>query len=237
MRDAKAASATGSAPDANPQRGVLSGPSAGSGALAVWGTAGLTARCLARCLSLSLLVAAAASLCLAATPALAVTTHVFTTDFGAAGSTPANPYPLSNPADLAVDNSSGASQHDIYVTDPANHRVEKFDSAGNFLLMFGKDVDQTTGGNVCPEHPGDTCQTGTAGPGPGEFETPTFVAVDGSSGPSAGDVYVGDTADGKVSSSIPLAAWSRAGVRVANSPPISARSTASPPTSAAISSC
>ena len=108
----------------------------------------------------------------------AATGHVFTATFGAATSTPENPYPLANPADVAVDNSSGVSAGDIYVTDPANHRVEKFDSSGNFILMFGKDVDQTTGANVCTAASGDTCQAGTAGSSPGEFTTPTFVAVD-----------------------------------------------------------
>ena len=161
------------------------------------------------------LITTLGSLLLSSVPAQALTTHVFTSDFGAAGSTPANPYPLLNPADLAVDNSSGASQHDIYVTDPANHRVEKFDSAGNFILMFGKDVDQTTGGNVCPENPGDICQPGTEGSSPGEFATPTFVAVDSSSSPSAGDVYIGDTGDNRVSKFDPsgnlIANWATGG--------------------------
>ena len=72
-----------------------------------------------------------------AAPASASVSHVFTTSFGAESSTPANPYPLSEPTDIAVDQTS----HDVYVTDPGNHRVEKFDSAGNFILMFGKGVD------------------------------------------------------------------------------------------------
>ena len=47
-------------------------------------------------------------------------------DFGSAGSVPVDPYPLSGPKDVEVDQSS----RDIYVTDSGNHRVEKFDAAG-----------------------------------------------------------------------------------------------------------
>ena len=65
--------------------------------------------------------------------------------------------------------------------------------------MFGKDVNQATGGNVCTATSGDTCQRATPGSGPGEFEAPTFIAVDSSNGPSAGDVYVGDTRTHSVS--------------------------------------
>ena len=141
----------------------------------------------------------AIALAITAAPASAATGHAFTTTFGSATSTPENPYPLANPADVAVDNSSGVSAGDIYVTDPANHRVEKFDSSGNFILMFGKGVNQSTGANVCTAASHDTCQPGTAGSSPGEFQTPTFVVVDSSAGPSSGDVYVGDTEDNNIS--------------------------------------
>ncbi len=154
---------------------------------------------LASKVSIASIAAALFLLAVAVTPTLAATSHVFTTTFGAAATNPANPYPLSNPADVAVDNSSGASAGDIYVTDPANHRVEKFDPSGNFILMFGKDVDQSTGANVCTAASHDTCQAGTAGASPGEFQTPTFVSVDSSGDSSSGDVYVGDTEDHSVS--------------------------------------
>ena len=151
-------------------------------------------------LLLASILTAVGALALAAIPASAFAGgHIFTASFGAATSTPANPYPLSSPTDTAVDNSTGTSAHDFYVTDPGNFRVEKFDSSGNFILMFGKDVDQTTGANVCTAASGDTCQAGVSGSSPGAFTSPTFVAVDGSSGPSAGDVYVADTGDNLVS--------------------------------------
>ncbi len=137
------------------------------------------------------LCAAIAVLTFTAAPAFAEGSHVLSGSFGAATSTPANPYPLSGPTDVEIDRTS----HDFYVTDPGNHRVEKFDSTGKFLLMFGRGVNQTTGGNVCPTAPTDVCKTGVSGSTPGAFETPEFIAVDNSSGPSAGDVYVADTAD------------------------------------------
>jgi hypothetical protein len=161
------------------------------------------------------MVVSVASLLLTAAPAVAVNAHVLSTTFGAASSIPANPYPLSNPADAAVDNSAGSSVHDVYVVDPANFRVEKFDSLGNFIFMFGQHVNQTTGGDVCTVASGDTCQAGTSGSTPGSFITPTFVAADGSSGPSAGDVYVGDSGDNLVSKFGPsgnlIASWGSGG--------------------------
>jgi hypothetical protein len=103
-------------------------------------------------------------------------------------STPADPYPLSGPTGTAVDEAG-----DVYVADTLNFRVEKFDSVGNFVLMFGKEVDKTTKGDVCTAESGDTCQAGVQGVnGAGEFSDPTYVAVDDSADPSKGDVYVGD---------------------------------------------
>ena len=52
---------------------------------------------------------------------------------------------------------------------------------------------------MCTAASGDTCVAGTQGSGAGEFSAPAFVAVDNSSGPSAGDVYVGDPGDDVIS--------------------------------------
>ena len=125
----------------------------------------------------------------AAAPASASVSHAFTGTIGAASSTPANPYPLSEPTEVGVDRDS----HNVYVTDPGNYRVEKFSASGAFILMFGKGVDQTTGGYVCTAASGDTCQAGTPGTHVGQFTTPSVLAVDNSGGPSNGDVYVADT--------------------------------------------
>ena len=149
-------------------------------------------------------VAAACVLAIAAAPAAANVSHALTADYGTASSAPVDPYPLLEPQDVEVDQTS----HDIYVADSGNHRVEKFDSAGAFLLMFGKEVNRTAvensraaDVNVCPAsgHPGDVCQPGTSGSTPGAFEIPAYLAVDNSGGPSTGDIYVGDTGDNLVS--------------------------------------
>jgi hypothetical protein len=133
-------------------------------------------------------------------PALAKQSRLFAGTFGAATSTTANPYPLSNPGSIAADSSAGPSQGDVYVADVGNHRIEKFDSSGHLLLMFGKRVNKTAVEEAKPEAQqnvclaAEVCQPGTAGSTPGAFQSneALFIAVDGSTGPSAGDVYVGD---------------------------------------------
>ena len=168
-------------------------------------TPGLRAR-----LVLAFLIAAG-TLTLTAAPALAhVVGHRFERTFAGSGTDS-----LSNPTDVAVDNSTGLSAGDIYVTDPAAHRVEKFSSTGEFILMFGKEVNETTGGNVCTEGSGDTCKVGTGSSEPGGFQAPSFVAIDDSAGSTAGDVYVGDTGDHLVSQFNPsgeiVSSWGSAG--------------------------
>lgn len=127
----------------------------------------------------------------AATPAVAGEPHVYAFSFSGTGASR-----LGNPAGVAVDNSTGPSQGDLYVADMENARVEKFSAAGSFILIFGDEVDQTTGGDVCTAASGDVCKAGlqapSSGAGPGAFGRPVFVAVDSSSGPSSGDVYVAD---------------------------------------------
>jgi len=148
---------------------------------------------LARRLAVALVAVLGASVCLPTTPALALATHVFSDSFGSAGSLSGQ---FSSPADTAVD----VASHDVYVADSGNFRVQKFDSAGNFILMFGKGVDRTTGGDVCTAASGDVCQAGTPGLGGGaQFSSPSFVAVDDSGGQSRGDVYVADAGNNVVS--------------------------------------
>jgi NHL repeat len=91
---------------------------------------------------------------------------------------------------LAVNEETGA----VYIADTGNHRVSEFTSTGTPLRSFGADVGGA-GVDVCTA----TCLAGTAGSGPGQFQTPTFIAVDNSAGPSHGDVYVADTGDSFVS--------------------------------------
>jgi hypothetical protein len=148
-----------------------------------------------------------AVLALALVPSLASAkqARLFAGSFGEASSSPADPYPLLNPQQIAVEEATG----DVYVTDnfffedPSleAHRVEKFDASGHFILMFGQHVNKTAMENpssneaerdLCTAESGDVCTGGerTNHESPTPFEEPGFVAVDNSSGPSHGDVYV-----------------------------------------------
>jgi hypothetical protein len=100
------------------------------------------------------------------------------------------------PEGVAIDNDPLSSSHgDVYVLDAENNRVQKFTASGEFILMFGREVNATpatTHPNVCLA--GEQCQAGVEVPegtvaGPGEFVrlNGRSLAVD-----SAGDVYVGD---------------------------------------------
>jgi Tol biopolymer transport system component len=114
----------------------------------------------------------------------------------------AGEFDSQNATGVAVDNESLSLSHgDVYVVDQGNYRVQKFDSEGKFLLMFGGHVNKTTGGDVCVA--GEACGAGTEGTGDGEFSWASnhaYVAV----GPG-GDVYVGDKA--RVEVFEPSGAW------------------------------
>jgi hypothetical protein len=74
---------------------------------------------------------------------------------------------------LAVD-----ADGNVYVFEWINLRVQKFSPSGQFLLMFGGDVNQTKAGegagaaqrNRCPIDPGDVCQTGISGEEPSQLD-------------------------------------------------------------------
>jgi hypothetical protein len=153
----------------------------------------------------SLLLCAVTFVALVPAVASAKQERLYAGTLGAATSTPANPYPLKSAGGIAVDDAT----HDIYVTDDSEtsngepiNRIEKFDSSGHFILMFGKGVNKTkineTGSSeaeqdVCTAASGDTCQGGTRGKSFTHYtplEQPMSIAVDNSEGPSQGDVYV-----------------------------------------------
>lgn len=108
---------------------------------------------------------------------------------GVAGSGPGQ---LNRPNGVAVDPSGN-----VYVFEWDNLRVQKFSPSGAFLLMFGGEVNKTTGGNVCTQaqvEGGDTCGSGISGTEPGYFGIENVVASHGSyiaAGPE-GSIYVGD---------------------------------------------
>ncbi len=98
------------------------------------------------------------------------------------------------PYSLAVDQSTG----NVYVQDTANARVQEFTAAGEFVLMFGKDVNPTTGGDVCTEteiQAGTKCKAGERGvqgaSEPGAFDFPSSGDLLAVGGPEH-LLYVGD---------------------------------------------
>lgn len=113
---------------------------------------------------------------------------------------------FGEPISVAVDNDPASpSYRAVYVTDSANYRVQKFDSDGHFLLMFGGGVNHTkvaegapvTDQNVCPVAPDDICGTGVQGFTEGQFNqnigtgsplTEILVSVG-----TAGTVFVADS--------------------------------------------
>ena len=127
------------------------------------------------------------SLVLGAGFAVALPQHVFLDSFGSSGSGAGQ---LSSPSDVAVDDTTGSAAGDIYVADTGNDRIDQFDASGNFVRAWGWGVAD----GVSAELQTCTliCFKGLSGSGPGQFQTPVLVAVDNSSGPSEGDVYVGD---------------------------------------------
>jgi hypothetical protein len=133
--------------------------------------------------ALSALCAAAGLLALGGAPAQALSlgNYSFSSSFGSDGSEVGQ---FSAPTGVAVDGSTSladASSGDVYVADPGNDRVEKFNAEGD-------PVPFTATGSYID----GSWLTGTPG---GSFTAPTFIAVDSSTNPldpSAGDVYVVD---------------------------------------------
>jgi hypothetical protein len=95
---------------------------------------------------------------------------------------------FSGPDGVAVDNNPASESYgDVYVVDSQNHRVQKFDSTGHFLLTFGKEVNTSSHGDVCTAAESESCGAGTEGTGPGEF----LFAAGGIAVDNNGTVYVG----------------------------------------------
>jgi hypothetical protein len=85
---------------------------------------------------------------------------------------------------------AGAPNGNIYVADAQNHRVQELTSTGRFVLMFGREVNETTKGDLCTAEEiaskGVVCKAGAEG------DSPLSVAVD----PVSGDVYAAESVEG-----------------------------------------
>jgi DNA-binding beta-propeller fold protein YncE len=107
---------------------------------------------------------------------------------GVIGHAGSGPGEFSGPRGVAVDR-----RGDLYVADSANNRIEKFDAAGLLIAVWGRGH-------------GD----GSAGTGPGQFNSPRGLATD-----RAGDLYVADHGNNRIQKLAPsgkvLALWGRGG--------------------------
>jgi hypothetical protein len=90
-----------------------------------------------------------------------------------------------------VQDVAGAPDGNIYVVDDGNHRVQEFTAAGEFVLMFGKDVNRK-GGDVCTKAEESECQAGVKSSALGQFYEPGSITVD-----QNGDVYVAESVRGE----------------------------------------
>jgi hypothetical protein len=146
---------------------------------------------------LLVLATSLATLAFAATPALALETHVVSTPIGTGEKgSGAGQLELAYNSGIAVNETTG----DIYIADTGNDRIDEFEADGAFVRAWGwgvadgKEEFETCGPGAFP--PTLTCKAGISGSGAGQFIQPLFVAVDNSVGPSKGDVYVGDVGPG-----------------------------------------
>jgi hypothetical protein len=166
----------------------------------------------ARRLILISLCAVVSVLALSSAPAVAFETHVAVQPIGSgekgsgAGqmdldydyTTVGNGEAVQVPSGIAVNQATG----DIYIADTGNQRIDELEPDGAFMRAWGwgvadgKEELETCGPDAFP--PTLTCQAGISGSGAGQFVHPVFIAVDNSTGPSKGDVYVGDVGDGIV---------------------------------------
>ncbi len=137
--------------------------------------------------------------------------------FSSWGSSGSGNSQFNEPEGIAVDNSAGPDQGDVYVADGVNDRIEKFSPTGSFITAWGTfgsgdgqfnfphGVATDQAGNVYVVDYGNDriekfSSTGTfletwgsSGSGVGQLSYPDDVAVD-----AAGNVYVSDTGNSRI---------------------------------------
>jgi hypothetical protein len=125
-------------------------------------------------------------------PAVAFETHAASQSIGSGEKgSGAGQLELASNSGIAVSQRTG----DIYIADTGNDRIDELEPDGAFMRAWGWGVGGGIGFETCTS----LCVKGLSGSNPGEFESPTFVAVDNDpTSASFGDVYVGDDGDVRV---------------------------------------
>jgi hypothetical protein len=90
------------------------------------------------------------------------------------------------------ESAAGTPGGNVYIADQGNHRIQEFTSSGEFVLMFGREVNETTKGDLCTAEEvaksGVKCKAGVASSAAGQLDDPESIAVD----PVSGVVYVAE---------------------------------------------
>jgi hypothetical protein len=83
----------------------------------------------------------------------------------------------------------------VWVPDPANRRIQEFDSTGNFIAAYGFNVNNGGALERCTSTTAGVCRAGTNGSGAGQFGTagPTQIAFD-----NLGNLYAIDPSNNRV---------------------------------------
>lgn len=106
------------------------------------------------------------------------------------------PGQLDQPSGIELDAAGNVYVYEV-TQGIANARVQKFSPDGEFLLMFGGGVNQTSGADICTKadvEAGDVCGPGTVGTGDAQFSLSSSLSDEGDNlaiGPE-GTVFVGD---------------------------------------------
>jgi hypothetical protein len=87
---------------------------------------------------------------------------------------------------------ASAPNGNVYVVDTGNARVQELTATGEFVSMFGKEVNATTKGDICTAASKDVCKAGVRGEAPGQLSRPQSVVVE----PQNGDVYIAEYVEG-----------------------------------------
>ena len=125
-------------------------------------------------------------------PVAAEIVHPFLFSFTGSG-TPAGS--LGEPTAMAVDATTG----DVYVADSASDVIDKFSPSGAYICQITGVGDSSSSPSEC-----DSSQPGAPS---GSFSGMLHLAVDNSTGPSAGDVYVADSGHGVIDRFSPMGTY------------------------------